>query len=222
ILAVVAHDLRNPLSTVQLATGALRRVAHGGDAVERNIVKVERAVARMHRLIEDLFDVSRIDQGKLEMVLQPERADSIVGEIADAFALRAHECGVTFRTDAPSDAVVVADRGRVAQVIANLVDNALRVTSRGGSIWLCAEERPRDVVFQVRDTGPGIAPENVPHIFERHWKTPDGGTGLGLFIASRIVTAHGGRLDVQTELGQGATFSFNLPRAGGLASRDEG
>jgi signal transduction histidine kinase len=213
LLAVVAHDLRNPLSTVRLSTVVLRRATKDSEDRDRNLAKVERAVAHMDRLIGDLVGIAQIDQGRLQVVLRPEPVDSIVREAAEAFSLRAQERGVALRTgDAPPEGVLLGDRGRLVQVLGNLLDNALRVTSRGDTIWLRAEGRDAEVLFEVEDTGPGIPPENVPHVFDRNWKTAGGGSGLGLFIARSIVNAHGGRLEVRTQPGHGATFFFTVPR----------
>jgi signal transduction histidine kinase len=219
-MAVVAHDLRNPLSTVRLSTVVLRRAAGSSEDRERNLAKVERAVAHMDRLIGDLVGMAQIDQGRLGVVLRPEPVDSIVREAVEAFALRAQERGVDLQMGLPPPSgVLLGDRERLVQVLGNLLDNALRVTSRGDTIWLRASDRAAEVVFEVEDSGPGIPPENVPHVFERHWKTPGGGSGLGLFIAQSIVTAHGGRLEVRTQPGHGATFFFAVRR---VLERSEG
>jgi signal transduction histidine kinase len=213
LLAVVAHDLRNPLATVRLSAGVLRRTLERDEVQDRNVARVERAVAQMDRLIGDLVDAAKIEQGSLPVVLRPEPAGSIVREVAEAFALRAQDRGVTLKVgEGPDDGVVLGDRSRLVQVLGHLLDNALRVTSQGDSVWLRAEHREREVVFEVQDTGPGIAPKDIRHVFERHWKTPGGGTGLGLFIAQGIVMAHGGRLDVRTAHGHGATFFFAIAR----------
>ena len=149
-------------------------------------------------------------------MLEKENALSIVEEAIELHAPMARERGVTLESSGPAGTVFInGDRLRLLQVLGNLIGNALRFTTEGGRITvrLEAEEQARVVRFVVEDTGTGITPEHLPHIFEQYWKGDAKGTGLGLYIARSIVRAHGGDIDVTSTPGQGASFSFTIPRA---------
>jgi signal transduction histidine kinase len=212
LLAIVVHDLGNPLGTIKLSAGALRRTSTA-EGVVRVADRIDRAVTRMTRLVHDLQDASQIERGALTVNTSDELVGPILREVAEEFSPPSQAKSVRLEaTAAPPDTTVRADRDRLTQVLGNLVGNALRFTPSGGSIDLRAEARGDVVFFAVKDTGPGIPPENARHVFERYWKTHEGGTGLGLFIADGIVRAHSGRLDVLSTPGFGATFFFTIPR----------
>jgi signal transduction histidine kinase len=223
VLAVVAHDLRNPLATIKMTLTALEDMPADGDTLRRRLAAIGRAAGRMENLIRDLVDATRIEHGGLHLNIRDERVDSIAQETLDVFAPLANERGLTFEAKVAAGATTVAcDRGRVLQVLGNLVGNALRFTPDGGRITLGTEEQDGHVRFEVRDTGPGIPVRDLPHIFEQYWNSDRKGTGLGLFIAQSLVRAHGGHLEVDTKPGVGARFYFTLPRQarGGSARAD--
>jgi signal transduction histidine kinase len=216
LLAIVAHDLRNPLSSIKLAGLGIERAKAGeaGEGVRRSTAVILRAVSRMDRLIGDLIDSTRIEHGGLVIHVEDEPVGPIVTELVETFAALAQDKGVALHAPLPpADLAVRADHDRLLQVIGNLVSNALRFTPEGGRIELRARGRERDVLFEVQDTGPGIAAEQRRTIFDRFGRSDGGGIGLGLFIARSIVHAHGGELDVRSEPGSGATFFFTIPRA---------
>jgi signal transduction histidine kinase len=171
----------------------------------------------MRRLIDDLLDATAIEAGRLSVKLRPERADAVVREAADAVGAAAGEKGVALRVAASADLPPVrADRDRVLQVLGNLLANALNVTEPGGAVAVSAAAGDREVIFEVRDTGPGIPETEREAIFEpfrRGVGTEYRGTGLGLAIAHGIVAAHGGRMWVESRVGAGSTFAFALPAA---------
>jgi len=135
-----------------------------------------------------------------------------VQEAFDLYAPLGQERGLTVEIAAGhEDALCECDRGRVLQVLGNLLGNALKFTPEGGHVTLRTSRGPGAVMFEVSDTGPGIAPRDLPHVFERYWKSDPKGTGLGLYIARSIVQAHGGSLGVRSEVGRGSTFFFTLP-----------
>ena len=177
---------------------------------------IDRAVARMEDLIRDLFDSARLEHGDLQMVMQPEDVRPLV-EVVELHAPLARERGLTLEaleaSASQAGARVVCDRHRVLQVLGNLVGNGTRFTPDGGRILVRTEVLERVVRFAVEDTGPGIKPEHLPHVFEQYWKADSKGTGLGLYLASSIVRAHGGEIGVRSEEGRGATFFFTIPRA---------
>ena len=213
LLAIVVHDLGNPLSTIKLSTGTLRRTTSVDDPIVRAANRIDRAATRMTRLLRDLQDATQIERGTLTVTTAVEPVAPILRELVEEFSPPSQAKSIRLEaTAAPAGTAVRADRERLAQVLGNLVGNALKFTPSGGSIGLQAEERGDVVVFEVKDTGPGIDPRNVPHVFERYWKGKEGGTGLGLFIAQGIVRAHGGSLDVRSTPGLGATFVFTIPR----------
>ena len=218
ILAVVTHDLRNPLGTILLTTAVLgkrsvpeerRRGLHS--ALER----IKRAAHRMQRLIEDLLDFASIETGRLAIVCELNDPAGIIDETLASFEHSAQESHLLLTTEVePRLSQISCDRDRILQVLSNLVGNAAKVTAAGGHITLRVEARDSELWFSVADDGPGIAEDDLKHLFERYWRSDDvqyKGTGLGLAIAAGIVAAHGGRIWAQSQLGHGATFCFSVP-----------
>jgi signal transduction histidine kinase len=213
VLNIVAHDLRNPLSTIKMTSAYLQRHPVAGDALALHLGKVDRAVALMEALIRDLVDATRFEHGGLEMVMQDEEVGSIAREAVDAFAARATASGQGLALEAGATGVVSCDRGRVLQALENLIANAVRFTPPGGQITVRVRMQEGTARFEVEDNGPGISREAVPHIFERYWTSDRHGSGLGLFIAQSVVHAHGGQIAVDTDVGRGTRFCFTLPRS---------
>ncbi|MGE0869754.1 MAG: ATP-binding protein [Kofleriaceae bacterium] len=221
ILAVVSHDLRNPLSAIDLASQLLERAVDREDPdqhdvrMRRQVATIRRAATRMTRMIGDLLDIARIDTGRLAIERQPHDIASLLDEIRDACDAKAHERKLSLAVEvAPGLPVVDCDRERVMQVLANLVGNALKFTDPGGAVTLTAVQQADQIVVSVADTGRGIAADELAHVFERHWHSTQRnreGHGLGLSIAKGIVEAHGGAIEATSELGRGSTFSFRLP-----------
>jgi signal transduction histidine kinase len=210
VLQIVAHDLKNPLNAVKITAAAVARAA---PEVEPKLERIERAVVRMESLIQDLVDTTRIEHGELMVSAHTEPVASLIQETIELFSSAAQERGITLEAKSAVDgATVNCDRERILQVLSNFVGNALKYTTPGGRIDVTAEERPDAFQFSVADTGRGISPEHLPHIFDQYWKHDSGGTGLGLFIARSIVLTHGGRIWVDSQPGHGATFCFTLPR----------
>ena len=212
VMEIVAHDLRNPLGAIGMSAEALLLKATR-DEDRRDVERILRATSRMNRLIGDLVDVSGIEHETLAMTRTREPVESIIRETAEAFAPRAEQRHITLEVQSPpADLAIAADRARIVQLLGNLLGNALKFTPEGGRVAVRVSEQNQLVRFEVADTGPGIPPDDVPHIFEQYWKGDGEGTGLGLFIARSIVEAHRGELGVKTAPGAGATFFFTLPR----------
>jgi signal transduction histidine kinase len=212
VMEIVAHDLRNPLGAIGMSAAALQeKTTHDED--RRHVDRIARAVSRMNNLIGDLVDVSGIEHEMLAVTRTREPVEPIVRETAEAFLPKAEQRKIKLEVEnPPGELTILADRARIVQLLGNLMGNALKFTPEGGRISLRVSEHKHEVLFEVADTGPGIAPENVPHIFELYWKGDGQGTGLGLFIARSIAQAHRGELWVKTQPGAGASFFFNLPR----------
>jgi PAS domain S-box-containing protein len=218
LLAVVAHDLRNPLNVIHMgSTLALDMISEPAAPGRRQLEIIQRAAEHMNRLIQDLLDATRLQSGQLALDVAPTRVRLIVNEAMDLLRPLAQHAGITLEAVVPDDLpAVAADRGRVQQVLSNLVGNALKFTPRGGRVCVAACAHPLGVRFAVTDTGPGIPAEQLPQIFGRFWqalRTDRRGLGLGLAIARGIVEAHGGEIGVASREGEGSTFSFTLPRS---------
>ncbi|WP_373044671.1 sensor histidine kinase [Vulgatibacter sp.] len=218
MIAVVSHDLRNPLSSILANAGVLKKKLPPGDLGERILNRAEgirRSAERMNHLIRDLLDISRIESQELQLERSSHDLGSLVGEALEMFQPLAGEQKLRLVAEIDEGAGRVdCDRERVLQVLSNLLGNALKFTPAGGTVRLVANLPPGEVRIGVEDTGPGIAPENLLHIFDRYWQvraSGRAGAGLGLSIASGIVKAHGGRIWAESELGRGSTFWFTLP-----------
>jgi PAS domain S-box-containing protein len=219
MMAIVSHDLRNPLSTITTAAALLRPVA-ANDASGRASRQVEiivRSAEHMARLISDLLDMASIDAGMLALQLQPQSALGLLRDATEMFQLLASQKGVQLLTEGPPEpAGVLADRERVLQLLSNLIGNALRFTEPGGAIRVRAGRAEAFVSFSVIDTGQGVSQEQMAHLFDRYWQAKPArrsGIGLGLTIAKGIVEAHGGRIWAESTLGEGTAFHFTLPAA---------
>lgn len=216
-LAIVAHDVRNPIATIHLAATGLDRALARGQPVEAESVRIIlRAAKRANRLIQDLLDISRIEGGALSLAREGIIPQQLVADAADAQRLLASAANVTLDSNVSEDLPQISgDRHRLLQVFENLIGNAMKFVDGSGRITIGVERRDRDVVFSIADTGPGIAPESLEHVFDRFWQADrldsKRGAGLGLPICKGIVEAHGGRIWVESELGRGTTFYFTIP-----------
>jgi len=218
VLAVVAHDLRNPLNTVTMAVGLMLETTPIERVQERRQIEiVRRAADRMNRMIQDLLDVKRIESDRLGIDPRPESAASLVNDTVEMLRPLANGGTILLEANVAENLPpVVADAARIQQVLSNLVGNAVKFTPRDGRVTVCAEPIDGGVRFGVIDTGPGIPPDQVPHIFGRFWQAMPSdrrGIGLGLAIAKGIVEAHGGMIWVESNVGLGSTFYFTLPSA---------
>jgi signal transduction histidine kinase len=219
LIAVVSHDLRSPLAAILInADLALRRLPQ--EAGPRRLVeRLRHAAERMGHLIDELVDVARVEGPGL--VLRRERCDvaPLVDEVLQLFEPQAASKSVRLRAAVPaSPGLAFVDRERIGRVLSNLCGNAVKFTPQGGEVTLRVErEEQRFVRFSVSDTGRGIAPAELPRIFDKHWQArrEEGrGLGLGLYIARSLVEAHGGRIWVESTVGRGSTFSFRVPVTG--------
>ncbi|MCS6881755.1 MAG: ATP-binding protein [Oscillochloridaceae bacterium] len=215
LTADVAHELRTPLSIIK---GRLEGIQDGVYRAEtEQIDGLLDKVALLERLIEDLRLLALADAGQLALHTEPVNPARLLEDARASFAQQAGERNIELRVEAETAPELTADPQRISQVLGNLVNNALRHTPPGGVVTLAVRSGPSEALFEVRDTGNGIAPEDLPRIFDRFYRADpsrsraSGGAGLGLAIARRIVEAHGGRIWAESAPGQGATVRFTLP-----------
>jgi signal transduction histidine kinase len=228
LLAVVSHDLRNPLHAIKLAAETLGAAETKGLLPEnrvRCIEAVRRGTRRMSRLIEDLLMAAKAENGRLPVDLRAEDVASIVDEAVQESIGAAEEHSLVLESSVPRELPQAScDRGRILQVLANLLGNAIKFTPAHGHVSVDVSRRGTFVCFSVSDTGAGIAAPQLPHVFERYWQKKEDrrrGSGLGLYIAKAVVESHGGKIWVESEVGRGSTFSFTVPPASGVPAEPE-
>lgn len=217
LTADVAHELRTPLQIIQ---GNLEGLLDGVyEPTEEHITATIEETRLLGRLVADLGTLSLAEAGELQLVREPVRVDELLSDAATSFSGQAEAAGLDLRLAVKGDMpTITGDVERLEQVLGNLMANAIRYTRKGGSITLQAEPADGRVVISVIDTGEGIPAEDLPHVFDRFWRgdrsrshAGGAGSGLGLAIAKQLVEAHGGRIDVDSELGQGTVFRVQLP-----------
>jgi signal transduction histidine kinase len=220
-IAMLAHELRNPLAPIRNALEIMRLTANDGEAVERSRAMLERQVGQMVRLIDDLLDVSRITTGKLRVQPEATTLGAVIEAAVEISRPALDKAGVQFTLTLPFDPVpLVGDRVRLAQVFSNLLNNAAKYTPEGGAVTLSAARDGDAAVVRVRDTGLGIPADVLPRVFDlftqvdRTLNRSQGGLGIGLALVDRLVRLHHGSVGVHSDgPGKGAEFSVRLPLA---------
>jgi signal transduction histidine kinase len=226
LIGNISHDLHTPLASVQgyIETALLRGDALGAPEREQHLRTALSHARKLDRRIGELFELSKLDAGRVQPRVEVFCLAELLQDVVQDYRLEAQQRGVTLALDAGSHAQarVRADIALIERVLQNLVDNALRHTPQGGQVRLEIEaSHPQHLTLAVRDSGAGIAPEHLPHIFERYWRAgeaeprdaPSRSAGLGLAIVKRIVELHGSAIRVHSVPQQGTTFAFALPQA---------
>jgi two-component system phosphate regulon sensor histidine kinase PhoR len=220
-VANVSHELRTPVASIKgyaetLLDGALEDKNNAKDFLKIIYTDID----RLARLIDDLLNLSRIESGKFKMNLQLCAISPIIKRIVSGLNKQARDKSITIKTSIPKKpGSLLIDETRIAQVLFNLIDNAIKYTRDGGDISLSVDEKNGFIQVNIADTGCGIAQEHISRLFERFYRVDKarsrelGGTGLGLAIVKYIIQAHQGEVFVQSTLGQGSVFSFTLPKA---------
>jgi K+-sensing histidine kinase KdpD len=217
-ISVISHELKTPVALIKGYVGTLRRE----DAVwEREIVQdsleiIEEEADRLAQMIENLLDATRLQAGGLKLTQTDLYLPDLAERLAERFRTQSdiHTIEVDFSEDFP---VVLADETRLGQVLSNLISNAIKYSPRGGVIRVTGQVHPAQVVVCVSDQGPGIAPGDAPHVFDRFYRSDQAsrttkGAGLGLYLSRAVVEAHGGRIWVVSKSEEGAKICFSLPR----------
>lgn len=220
MLAIVSHDLRSPLTAVLLGLAYVKRAAAEGrtlDSLAGALDAAHRSAEGMKRLVDDLLDAARIEAGRFSLAPARQPLRPILEDAVESGRLAAGARRIQIDFQAPAGELLVhCDRQRLAQVLANLLGNAIKFSPEGGHVELRLADEGEWLRIDVRDQGPGIAEEDLPHLFAQYWQAADTahrGAGLGLFIAKSIVESHGGRIRVDSRVGEGATFSVYLRKA---------
>lgn len=217
-MAVISHDLRTPLNVIAINAARLAKMVpagEGADQIRKMCVQIESAVAGVGRMVDDLLDAERLALEKLRLPVRPGDLRDLAREAIDLVSPLVAAQGVSLASSLPADPVVTTfDRDRMLQVFSNLLANAVKFTSKGGMVQLAMGANDVLIRVSVSDTGPGIPAEQHERVFRRFTQVgrAQGGVGLGLYIARRIVEAHGGNIGLVSRPGEGSTFFFTLPR----------
>lgn len=218
-IANVSHELRTPIAMMQgYSEAIIDEIAETPEEKKEMAQVIYDESLRMGRLVNELLDLARIEAGHISLSFQEIEIGPYLNRIAKKFQGLAKEKGVSIHVqmDNPSE-MLILDPDRIEQVFTNLVDNALRHTPEGGTVEISQRSIPKGTVFEVKDTGVGIADEDLPFVFERFYKVDKArtrgrsGTGLGLAIAKNIINGHKGKIDVYSKIGHGTTFAFFIP-----------
>jgi len=219
----MVHEFRTPLAALTAASHLLQRPDLPDDQRDKLSVTVQNEVQRLNEMSTDFLELARLESGRIRFVREPVHLGGLVGECLEIVRPQAEADHITIEPDIDSSLPPVqGDRNRLKQVVLNLLSNAIKYNHREGKIVVRLSREGEEFMLAVRDTGRGIPPESLPHLFERFYRVPDqeghvGGTGLGLAIVKRILESQQGQVSVESEVGKGTTFTVRLPASVGSA-----
>jgi signal transduction histidine kinase len=218
-LAVVSHDLRSPLSGIQMISTIMRGRNRMTPAdFDRNLETIAEAADHLLSLVNDLLDIAKIESGHASLEISELRVGDVISTSAKALSFNAHAKGVSLMIHGTlEEPAIEGDRLKLSQVFSNLIGNAIKFTPKGGEIRINIVHHDEETTVEIADTGQGIAPDALPHLFEKFGQrhsigtAGERGTGLGLSIVRQLVELHGGTIEVVSEVGCGSTFTVHLP-----------
>jgi signal transduction histidine kinase len=219
MLAIVSHDIKNPLSAIQLEAQMLLRVAdrHAKSLLSEDVKiqanRILKTTERLKGLIADLLDKNKCEDGLTSLNKTECDISKIFKEVYDSNQLLIRQKEIIIRTSFPKEVQLLLDKNKMFQVLTNLLSNAIKFTPVNGTILLAIEESEKDFIFSISDNGPGLNPSELNLVFEKYWTGSScGGTGLGLFICKTIIEAHGGHIGVENLPVCGSRFWFSIPK----------
>jgi len=214
----VAHDLRTPLTRAKAVVETALQTKLDARDLREALMDIAEENERIQTTLTTLMDISEAETGTMRLDIRPVDLAGLIEEGAEIYEYLAQEKGIVLATDAPPGLYASADPGRVRQVLANLLDNALKYSKPGGRVSMNGINRDGRVLVTVRDEGEGVPASDIPRIFERLYRGDKSrshrGLGLGLSLVQAVLKAHGGDITVESEVGRGSSFTFSLPAAG--------
>jgi signal transduction histidine kinase len=218
LISIVCHDLKDPLASIVMGAGYLKKAVAPGDGASRRVVDaIGRSADRMSQVVGDFHDVAKLEMGAITIDPRPCDVVAALQGALEGFSAQARERKVELRLEDPGEPVVArCDRARLVQIVSKLVANGLKFTPPGGRVTVRVGREGDRVRVRVEDTGRGIPPERLPEIFDRAAnarRSPRDGPGMGLAIVRGLVELHGGEVSVESRMGEGSVFSFTLPAA---------
>jgi len=218
-LSNVSHELRTPLTSIMALTETLEEGALSDTQNNRRFLSIiKKNATRMHRLIDDILELSAIEAGNVRVSREPVSLRLLVEDVIGSLSAVVRSNNITIRNEVPTSASVFADPHRLAQMLTNLIHNAVKFNRQDGSVTVRYEGNHSDRIF-IEDTGEGIPPHHLDRLFERFYRVDRarsrelGGTGLGLAIVKHLAKAHGGEVSVRSKFGEGSVFTIELPRS---------
>jgi two-component system sensor histidine kinase BaeS len=209
LISDVAHELRTPISAVR---GEVEGMIDGLIPTDKeHLNSLNEEINRLRHILEGIEELSQAEASSMWLRKQDIELNPFLTHIIERFSKLMLDKGIAFEIQCAEKLFVHADPDRLSQIIVNLVSNAIKATDRGGIVWVKSGKQNSDIFIEVGDTGHGIRPEDLPYVFERFYKVSEGGLGLGLSIAKDLAEAHGGRIEVKSEYGKGATFTVFMP-----------
>lgn len=219
-VANVSHELKTPLTSIRgytetLLSGALNK----SETAERFVKKIHHHAKTLQRLIEELLDLSQLEAGRLKVELQKLSINNLIENCLEEFEEEFQKKDISLVFEKSGDLKILGEASFIQQILFNLLQNSLNYTSEGGQVKITVNPKDKLAQVQVSDTGIGISPEDLPHVFERFWRADkarsreSGGTGLGLAIVKHLTQSMEGKVEVQSETGKGSTFMVSLPLA---------
>jgi len=216
LISEFMHELKTPLMALTAASELLARDLRANKQIEL-VEMIQRETSRLSKMAQDFLELTRLESGRVQISLRPVDLAEVINDVVRLQKAQAEARGISIAVNVADNLpTMLGDYDRLRQVFLNLTSNAIKYNEEHGQVTVNVIEQGKELLVEIADTGPGIAAENLPHLFDRFYRIPDSegftkGTGLGLSIAARILQEHGGRVEVESELGQGSVFRCHLP-----------